>query len=78
MGVAFQSSDYEIPQIAEKNVAALKAAYRHPFEYISPVLYRKTQQGKKPKLTADNLYCENEEEFNSQLGEEIPQVDGRS
>ena len=67
-----RSSEYEIPQIHEKNVAALKAAYRHPFEYISPVLYRKSQQGKKTKLTADNLYCENEEDFNSQLGEEPP------
>ena len=73
---ASSTSDYQIPQIHEKNVAALKGAYRHPFEYISPVLYRKSQPGKKPKLTPDNLYCENDEEFTSQMGDEIPAADG--
>ena len=32
----------DVPEMHENNVTALKAAYRHPFEYISPVLYRKS------------------------------------
>ena len=56
-----------VPEIHEKNVVALKAAYRHPFEYISPVLYRKsalTTNAKNP-FTTHSLFVENEEEFKS-------------
>ena len=56
-----------VPEIHEKNVVALKAAYRHPFEYISPVLYRKTTtaHGAKSAFTTNSLFVENEEEFKS-------------
>ena len=57
-----------VPEIHEKNVVALKAAYRHPFEYISPVLYRKTSHTLGPTsaaFTTNSLFVENEEEFKS-------------
>ena len=57
------------PEMINENLISLKAAYRHPFEYISPLLYQ--SQGKE-YLTADNLFMEDEEEFHSQLGEYSP------
>ena len=50
----------------ESNVKSLKAAYRHPFEYISPMLYRKdSNRDFERKITTANLYVENEDDFNS-------------
>ena len=66
----FQIQD-TTPEMLNDNVIALKAAYRHPFEYISPKLYQSKGQ---EYLSADNLFMENEEEFNSQLGEDLPEV----
>ena len=48
------------------NLRKLKAAYRHPFEYINPRLYQK--RAKKSSDTVDegasaNFFVENEEEF---------------
>ena len=54
-----------------ENIISLKAAYRHPFEYISPLLY---QSAGNQYLTNDKLFMENEEEFHSQLGEDLPQT----
>ena len=60
----------------EENVQALKVAYRHPFEYISPKLYKRSYNTQATTLTAADLYVENEDEFNSQLGES-PMIDTR-
>lgn len=35
---------YTVPEMHDDNVKQLKSAYRHPFEYISPMLYRKNTQ----------------------------------
>ena len=50
------------PEMLNENIISLKAAYRHPFEYISPLLY---QSAGNEYLTNDKLFMENEEEFHS-------------
>lgn len=56
-----------VSEMSESNLKKLKNAYRHPFEYISPLLYRKntarTEPGNKSLLASD-LFCANEEDFN--------------
>ena len=34
-----------VPDILPENILKLKAAYRHPFEYINPRLYQKKKSG---------------------------------
>ena len=55
-----------LPEMIPTNLRKLKAAYRHPFEYINPRLYQKRAQ--KSSDTVDegasaNFFVENEEEF---------------
>lgn len=54
-----------VPEMHESNVKALKASYRHPFEYISPNLYKKNATAGTRPLTTANLFVENEDEFHS-------------
>jgi len=54
-----------VPEMHEGNVKALKASYRHPFEYISPNLYKKSYHQSTSQLTTANLFVENEDEFHS-------------
>lgn len=56
-----------MPDILPSNLSKLKAAYRHPFEYINPRLYQKREK-KSTDLTADEtaqakFFVDNEEEF---------------
>ena len=66
---------HTVPEMHESNIKALKTAYRHPFEYISPVLYRKNYDNAAPSLTTANLYVENEDEFHSQMEQGATPVD---
>lgn len=55
-----------IPDILPINMRKLKAAYRHPFEYINPRLYQKRDL--KSNEPADDtaqarFFVDNEEEF---------------
>lgn len=53
-------------EISESNLRSLKNAYRHPFEYISPLLYRKNTarvELESKSLMASDLFCANEEDF---------------
>ena len=47
------------------NLRKLKAAYRHPFEYINPRLYQRRALAKEvvDPLVEDKFFVENEEEF---------------
>ena len=56
----------EFNDISAINVKKLKGAYRHPFEYISPVLYRKDIKADDSAidLKPSDLYVASEEEFN--------------
>ena len=49
------------------NLRKLKAAYRHPFEYINPRLYqeRVLSKGTVDPLVEDKFFVENEEEFHA-------------
>ena len=57
-----ESDDKAVPELSDYNLKILKGAYRHPFEYITPKLYRK----KDIDLEAleKELHVVNEEEFN--------------
>jgi hypothetical protein len=52
--------------MSDNNVMKLKNAYRHPFEYISPLLYRQNKEAKDDEqdFDASELYCAEETEFN--------------
>lgn len=57
--------------MSESNIKKLKNAYRHPFEYISPLLYRKKfeitgngLEGDEFELKATEIYCGDEDHFN--------------
>ena len=57
-----------MPDILPSNVSKLKAAYRHPFEYINPRLYQKREKKMSNELTVDEtaqakFFVDNEEEF---------------
>jgi len=56
--------------MSESNVKKLKNAYRHPFEYISPLLYRKNNHDRNTMsdeagsaLAFEHLFVASEEEF---------------
>jgi hypothetical protein len=50
--------------MSERNYKKLHNAYRHPFEYISPLLYRKSVRDEDEKLPeARELFCASEEDF---------------
>lgn len=44
-----------------KNMRRLRNAYRHPFEYISPVLYRQNTEEKY--LASKEIFVHSEEDF---------------
>ena len=53
--------------MSESNLKRLRNAYRHPFEYISPLLYRKNSdvlESEVKDLKASQIFCANEEDFN--------------
>ena len=53
--------------MSESNLRRLRNAYRHPFEYISPLLYRRNIQVMESEgtdLKASKLFCANEDDFN--------------
>lgn len=56
--------------MSESNILKLKNAYRHPFEYISPLLYMLNEkkderiEGSTSELNANEIYCASEEYFN--------------
>ena len=55
--------------MSEFNIKKLKNAYRHPFEYISPLLYRKktktsSNEDDEQELRTAQLFVADEEEFN--------------
>ena len=53
-----------VPDMLPSNVRKLKAAYRHPFEYINPRLYQKrSPSAKQLEVINENFFVENEEEF---------------
>lgn len=50
--------------MSDRNYQKLKNAYRHPFEYISPLLYHKSVKNEEEKLPeAKEIFCANEDEF---------------
>lgn len=54
-------------RMSQSNLKKLKNAYRHPFEYISPLLYRRNseraeREGKELKAT--QIFCASEEDYN--------------
>ena len=51
-----------VPEMLPSNLRKLKAAYRHPFEYINPRLYQK-RVSIKEVVDEDKFFVENEEEF---------------
>ena len=56
------------PELSEYNEKLLKGAYRHPFEYINPRLYRKKDMNYEN--LDQELLLNNEEEFNHYMREE--------
>ena len=55
-----------IPDILPSNLVKLKAAYRHPFEYINPRLYQKKKYKSADPVdetTNAKFFVDNEEEF---------------
>jgi hypothetical protein len=60
------NNSFERTKMSESNVTKLKNAYRHPFEYISPLLYRQNKEAEDDELDFDasELYCAEETEFN--------------
>ena len=54
--------DDSAPEVSFKNMRKLKAAYRHPFEYINPRLYQE-----RPESEADHqkFFVDNEDEYNA-------------
>ena len=62
-----------IPDILPVNMRKLKAAYRHPFEYINPRLYQKRDivaSGDPSDDTAQaRFFVDNEEEFQALQGQ---------
>ena len=55
-----------IPDILPSNLLKLKAAYRHPFEYINPRLYQKRKYKSADPVdetTNAKFFVDNEEEF---------------
>ena len=67
-----------LPEMIPSNLRKLRAAYRHPFEYINPRLYQKrtlkssdtTDEGASAKFFVDN-----EEEFQALQGDEANTVE---
>lgn len=54
----------DIVEMSEANLRKLRNAYRHPFEYISPLLYSKTQITEDLKAT--ELFVADEDEYMKQ------------
>ena len=58
-----------VPDILPSNLVKLKAAYRHPFEYINPRLYQKRKYNRQAadqpldETTNAKFFVDNEEEF---------------
>ena len=68
-----------VPEILQSNLIKLKAAYRHPFEYINPRLYQKRKY-RDPSVAAlmdettqAKFFVDNEEEFEKLLGNNTSQ-----
>ena len=54
-------------RMSQGNLKKLRNAYRHPFEYISPLLYRRNSEraeSENSKLKATQIFCASEEDFN--------------
>lgn len=57
----------EPKEMSESNIKRLKNAYRHPFEYISPLLYRRNTamvEEHDKNLKASQIFCADEDDFN--------------
>ena len=52
--------------MSDSNLRKLRNAYRHPFEYISPLLYRKSAVEDEKELKATEIFCANEDDFVTQ------------
>ena len=49
--------------MSDSNLRKLRNAYRHPFEYISPLLYRKSSVEDDKVLKATDIFCASEDDF---------------
>ena len=55
-----------VPEMIPSNLRKLKAAYRHPFEYINPRLYQKRALKSSESVdegASAKFFVDNEEEF---------------
>jgi len=53
----------DVSQMSDSNLRKLRNAYRHPFEYISPLLYRKSAVVDERVLKATDIFCASEDDF---------------